>query len=189
MSTTTGSFLLGLNDFEMGGLDKDRHSIIAYGVRVLDSETLEVLRSDEFKVLPEFPVDPEAARVNGYTEEGWQDALTQKEGLERYRDFLGDVVQFAAWRVELDRGFLDAACARTGVKVPLNRFSIDLTAMAWEVSRRVGIRCEPFRLDNISIELGLLPEPLPHLPLQGVDQALMVWRKLRESGEIRYEFV
>lgn len=172
--------LVAVNDFETGGLSEQNCSILAYGVSIVDPRTLEVLRSDEFKVVPDFPVNAGAAAVNGYTPEGWVGALSQREGIERYRDFISGVRQFGSWNTWFDRRFLAATSARTQVPIDLDYHCIDLVGIAREKLWTRGVRLEKVSLDKVSVALGLPTEPLPHLPLRGVEQALMVWRKLRE---------
>lgn len=171
---------IAVHDLETGGLDEARNPILAYGVHIVRISTLEVVRSDEFKVSPEgLDVDPKAAEVNGYTVEGWRGALSQHEGIERYRDFLGDVKEFASWNTWFDRRFLHATSLRTGVKVPLDYHTIDIVGIVREALVKKGIRLPKYSLNTVATRLGLEPEPALHLPLQGADKALEVWRAVR----------
>ncbi len=180
MATEIGDDLVAINDFETGGLDEKTADIIAYGTRIIHPQTLEVVRSDTFKVRPIFAVAEQAAAVNGYTEEDWVDALSQEEGVIRYRDFLGPVFQFGSWNAWFDRRFLAETTRRTGIAVRLDYHNVDIVPMFREKMWMLDRKLEKFSLDEAAKALGLEPEAKPHLPLGGVDKALEVWAALRK---------
>jgi len=182
MATELGDDLIIVNDFETCGLDEQKSTIIGYGMRIVDPYTLETIRSDSYKAKPQFPVSEGAKAVNGYTEKEWERALWPKEALERYRDFKGDVKQFASWNTWFDRRHLEAEARRLGFDIGLDYHTIDIVAIFREKMWRSGRRLERFSLDQAALVLGLEPEAKPHLPLQGVDKALEVWRKLRSMS-------
>jgi len=173
-------YLAAITDLETGGLDEREVNIIEYGVIIVDRVTLEEIRSDAFKVKPVREVDPDAARINGYTPEAWADAMSQREGMLRFRDVVGDVKRFTAWNAHFDRRFLLAAERSTGVTMFLDYHNRDIASVAEELLERRGEFLPKFKLDTTAEYLGLEAEPLPHRALGGARKILEVWRMLRE---------
>jgi len=62
-------------DVETTGLDPDKDSVIQVGVVRTDYTGTQVKARMCLKVKPSTPVHPRAAAVNGYTPEGWVDAV------------------------------------------------------------------------------------------------------------------
>ncbi len=80
-------------DVETGGFDKKVHAIVEIGWAILD-QTLTPLTGDSICILPEpgFHVDPQAALINGYTPEGWEErgAISLAEAKEAVLAKLGE---------------------------------------------------------------------------------------------------
>lgn len=177
--------LVSVNDFETTGLDDRVHEIIDFGMIIVHGPTLEIVKADTFKAKPERIelASPEALRINGYTPEKWKDALTKREAIERYRDFHGDVNDFASWNTWMDRRFLRAFELETGVSLPLDYHTTDNIVFLAKELVRIG-RIEAFpklSLKEAGLRFGIAPEPDVHEAMNGVMNAVLVWRALRNA--------
>jgi DNA polymerase III epsilon subunit-like protein len=92
------------------------------------------------KVQPwlEQKIDPEAARVNGYTEEGWRIALSLDHAMGAFRNWLAwrpkeiEEVSPLAHNAGFDRAFLDWAEICTGISLGLtHRWRCSMAVLAF----------------------------------------------------------
>lgn len=118
-------------DTETGGLDPTKASIISIAGQLVYAED-QVLKvpagqdeaNFESLVQPVLPVHPEAAEINGYTEEAWADAPSAKGALNafcRWCDKMALIFEEPMWtgcNPVFDAKFLAADCERTGVELP-----------------------------------------------------------------------
>lgn len=105
-------------DFETGGLDPRTTSIVSVGLcRIVEvGGEFHVREVDGWKVQPDRPVHPEAAKVNGYTEEGWKFGLPQKESLKRLKGWRRKGEDVIAHNADFDRSFMFATEDRMRLK-------------------------------------------------------------------------
>ncbi|MEZ4472031.1 MAG: 3'-5' exonuclease [bacterium] len=107
---------------------------------------------------------PRALEINGYSEEGWRDALPLAAGLAQVSPLL-DGATFAGHNVSFDRAFLRVAYARTRQACPaalIGARKVDTMALAWLLP-------DPSRsLDAACRALGI-HRPTPH---RALDDAL-----------------
>jgi DNA polymerase III epsilon subunit-like protein len=89
------SLALIVVDTETGGLDPDQHCIIEIAAQTLLIGVGEVTLGADFyrRIKPDRPVSPEAARVNGYTPEGWASADDPALALGAFRTWLSGQAQ------------------------------------------------------------------------------------------------
>ncbi|MBX4211409.1 MAG: 3'-5' exonuclease [Candidatus Yanofskybacteria bacterium] len=168
---------LAITDLEMTGLDVDTHEIIEIGLVVVNQETLEIQDELDIKVRPEHiqTADPEALVVNGYREEDWRDAISQKEGFERYIEKTNGAV-FSAWNIAWDWNFLMRALKQQGLKHTMDYHLIDLPSIAWAKLRGKGL--EQMRLSALCRYFGIPEEPKEHRAINGARTAYEVLKKL-----------
>ena len=124
---------LAFIDLETTGLDPARHEIIEIGVVRVHGGSLETLAEAEVRVRPERieAADPAALRLNGWSEDGWKDAVPLAEALSRIAEPLEGAV-LAGHNVWFDRAFLDAAWRSTGVTQPeMDHHVLDTATLAW----------------------------------------------------------
>ena len=139
-------------DTETTGLNRWKHDIIQ--IALVIEEDGEITFKNEYKFHPERPdnADPEALKVNGYTEEAWDGAYKwSKEACERLASHIQDGVVIGH-NVKFDTGFLRELFKRYNVKC---RFppEIDTRALA-----KILWGDDPLgslSMDNIRKHLGL----------------------------------
>ncbi len=160
-------------DLETTGLNPDIHEIIEIGaVKVESGEIFSV------KVLPTRIVDadPVALKVNGYSDEAWENATPLFAALAQLNAFVGsDKPHMMAYNVSFDKAFLEKAYGTEGVEVeyPFDRRALDLMSIAcWE------FRTDPCSLKYACISLGIDPEDAVHNALAGALKAREVYNKL-----------
>lgn len=96
-------------DSETGGLDPGKHDMIEVACIVTDPAGTDVLAEYSAKVFPVRPVDPDAARINGYTAEKWaSEAIQPKVAMDHMLDMAKDCV-FVAHNAPFDWGFFQPA--------------------------------------------------------------------------------
>ena len=116
-------------DVETTGLDPEKDSVVQIGVLRTDSTGATVKSRLDIKVKPTTVMSPEAAAVNGYTEEGWVDAVDA----ETAANMLASIAQgaeFAAHCVWFDHAFCTKLLERNRVRVPWGRRLIDTQTLA-----------------------------------------------------------
>lgn len=168
---------LAFIDLETTGLDPSRHEILEIAVVRVDGLTLEELDHVTLRVRPDRieNADPFALHVNGYSPDGWKDAVRLRDALLRIRPLLEGAV-LAGHNVGFDRSFLDVAWRWASVKPPeMDHHVFDTGTLAWVLvtmnaseSLSLGPVCEA--LD--------IPHDEPHRALQDARASLEVARRL-----------
>ena len=187
---------LVLVDLETTGLDAELHDVIEIGAVRVNQHTLELQSTFQAKVKPLFlkRADPVSLNINGYSEEGWRNAVSFTAAWPSFFDFARGSV-FASYAVQFDWGFMkrviragwldyskseDMDVRRFG---PFDRHLIDIPSIAWGV---LGPQ-KSLSKNKIAEALGIAPEPLPHRGLTGALHGLTVLRALRHRiAESRY---
>lgn len=118
-------------DLETSGRNHRYHEILEIAAIRVDPHTYQERSRFVAKVRPTMPVDPEAAAINGYTPEGWRDAISLDEGLRG----LFPIIEGARWvgsKPDFDFGFVETnarACGRAMPELATHRL-VDVSAMA-----------------------------------------------------------
>jgi DNA polymerase III epsilon subunit-like protein len=118
-------------DLETSGTNHRFHEILEIAAIRFNPDTWAERSRFVAKVRPTMPVDPEAAAVNGYTLEGWKDAISLDEGLRG----LFPIVDGARWvgsKPSFDYEFVETnarACGREMPALATHRL-VDVSAMA-----------------------------------------------------------
>ena len=120
-------------DSETGGTDPTRHDIIEVGCILTDPSGERLQSEYATKILPERPVEPDAARVNGYDMQRWKVEAVSLEIAINHILAMGRGAVFLAHNAAFDWSFLQTA--------------IDKLGKRWICS---------YRLDTITLALPLL---------------------------------
>jgi DNA polymerase III subunit epsilon len=166
-------------DCETTGLDPDRHELIEVAAIRVDPRTLKIETELALKVHLERieDADPDALRINGYTEEAWSDAVSLAEAMQQLAPVL-DGCMLAGHNVAFDRSFLDAAWKHVGHRPNgLDHHLLDTATLAWPllsagsldsvsltpVCKRLGIERgeEHWALDDARASLEVAKRLLP----------------------------
>lgn len=139
-------------DLETGGTDPTKHDILEYCFAETTrlGETVSIVSG---KIKPTRPVEPEAARVNGYCPSKWESAGT----ILLARDKVGPAfsghgkLRPAGWNVDFDLRFMRA---QLGDFLPLHYHALDLMGMGW-----YALACLPSpHLENLADWLNVPPD-------------------------------
>ncbi|MFP8876423.1 MAG: 3'-5' exonuclease [Myxococcota bacterium] len=157
-------FAFAFLDCEFGGLDPELHDITEVAV-VLTDYRLAELRSAEWKIRPRPDrVTPEAARISGYTEEGWREALPVRDALAEFAALMPEdrTVVPAGQNVRMDVMFLERAYRNCGIPYPFDYHVIDLATLFYTWSLLAGERVPALSLRQAAVNAGLLEGNVPH---------------------------
>jgi DNA polymerase-3 subunit epsilon len=167
-------------DVETTGLDPQRHEIIEIGAIRVDPSTLAVTAEVEVRVVPLHVerADPESLRINGYSPEGWADAVYLDEAFEQLAP-LADGAVLAGHNVPFDKAFLNEGWKRLGrVHPKVDHHTLDTASLAWPLytagtvqSLSLGALCEHFGIRRI----------FPHRALDDARAALELAKRLVPS--------
>ena len=151
-------------DTETGGLDAQKNALLSLSaLDTLDGEVFTAM----IKPSPEWIVEPEAMRVNGFTLDFLEKHGRAERGvMEDFALWLGErrYALLAGCNVAFDIGFLRAAGERVGLTLPLGYRSVDLQAVAWLAWEAGGL------------ELPMGKAGLPKLSLSVISEALGLGR-------------
>lgn len=116
-------------DSETGGLDPNKASMVEMACIVTDFKGNV---KDEFvkKVIPELPVDPRAAEINGYTKEAWdKEAIALSEAIPMFMERAKNSI-FVSHNVPFDWGFFERAMVAHGFRWIGDYHKIDTIALS-----------------------------------------------------------
>lgn len=120
MKSLFGTPLLVL-DTETGGLNHLTSGIIEIGALATDG-MWKITDSFEVKIRPDgFVVEPEAARVNGYSEEEWRYALSRRDAIISFQEWLSQYPSHlvVGYNIGFDVKFLEQDSFREGIDIGL----------------------------------------------------------------------
>ena len=132
---------LAFVDLETTGLDPFRHEIIEIGIVLAEQRAdlfgklfLERIAEHEIRLKPEHieTADPKALEVCKYHERNWENAVAQKEGLQKVSEILNGTV-FVAQNVGFDWTFLQKGGHDHGVNFDkiVHYHKMDLASMVF----------------------------------------------------------
>ena len=124
-------FAFAFLDCEFGGLDVERHDITEVGVIVTDDRLRELdEKSWRVAARPE-RISPEAAKIFGYDEALWADAVPVRQALEEFTALLPQdkTVVPAGQNVRMDVQFLERAYKACELHYPFDYHVIDLAPL------------------------------------------------------------
>ena len=165
-------------DVETTGTYPHIHEVIEIGAIAVDARTLESLGVPDFhiRVLPEGPVNPSAAAVNGYTAAEWAetatDRMTAHDALTTWLGTWNHRYTLAGHNVPFDAAFLRA----WGVA---SRRMLDTVSLAWPLWAAGEL--PGLKLDHLA-EHFRISRPSPHRALDDARVSLEVARRLVGMG-------
>jgi len=176
---------LCFTDTETSGLDPERHEILeiaAIRMKQPTPESGEIVMPEEVSrmhqyVLPTKPVDPQVAKLNGYSPEKWAEnkAVPIEVALQEYVPILNDS-RMAGQNPLFDFGFIMAALKRLNWTWPwkCGYHLLDVASMAWPL---VAMHKTPGVNQESLVELlGLGTQT--HTAISDVEQCVEVYKKL-----------
>lgn len=179
-------------DCETGHLDPQLGNILSYTIQAWADGLTGPAQT--VYLLPTLPVDPGAAKVNGYTPEEWA-----RRGATRHFDWNDRQILTAldgaivgGHNVKFDLGFIEAECRRLQVAVPSwNHRNIDTQALSMPLVAMGVIKSAS--LKDVAAFLGL-PSHDAHTSEGDVRNTIAVWEwhlgiyldyKERAQGPVR----
>lgn len=135
-------------DTETGGTRSGRHALLSIGA-VVSWDTINTTFLRHLLPADGYTIEPEAARINGYTPELWSQrgAIPLDHAMSDLSHFLADAfrdrpqARLLAHNAGFDRAFLDEASVICGILLPIRH--------AW--------RCSMDKLGTL-MDRGLIPE-------------------------------
>lgn len=184
-----GKPLFFVFDVETSGLDPNTCEILSLAARLLDRDLLEVGSMFQY-AFPEKPVDPEAARINGYTKELWTSrfAGSQQNLLEQVRKFLTGQKRLlpVGHNVTFDLRFLKALFISNAASADYKEFfsyhAID--TLGTTVMVDIAQRSTPqgsYSLSNLSERFGISLGDKAHDVEEDVKATVALFRILAEQ--------
>lgn len=165
-------------DLETTGLSPQKHEILEIGaIKVKSEAPFDILEELEIKVKPEHleTADPEGLKVAGYSEEGWQGALSIKEALEKLDQFGKDGV-LVGYNVTFDWAFLDKAYTSLGRIDPFHYHRLDILSMAYFKLAFKTLK-DKFSLGTVCQKLAIQRE-FQHRALYDAKATYLVFKQL-----------
>lgn len=175
-------------DVETSGLDPATAEIIEIAAIEMTPEG-KVLSKFARKVFPTQPVDPAAAKVNGYTFEGWmKTAVSREMAIDSFNTLCrGKTLQLLGWNPSFDLGFI-----RPWVRAPdqggfkLSYHPVDIFSMLYPLILQAGVK--PSEAHRRYVSLGdaikhFLPDQshlLFHTAGGDVDACILLYRYIRD---------
>lgn len=169
-------------DCETSGLSPIYHEIIELGCILTDPTGRNVLKEYSVKVKPTKPVDPNAAAVNGYTEEKWaSEAISLASALKEVISMAKDAV-FVAHNASFDWGFLEMAIRQNAMRYPGPYHKCDTVALAWPLLKEGKV--SNLKLTTLSQYFNISHEDA-HTALSDVRACRDLYIKLMELVHIQ----
>ncbi|MEE8581367.1 MAG: 3'-5' exonuclease [Myxococcota bacterium] len=165
-------------DCEFGGLDVELHDITEIGVIVTDYRLAEIA-VQEWKVIARAErITAEAAKISGYEEKLWADAVPIRQALGELSALLpkGKTVVPAGQNVRMDVIFLERAYKNCGIPYPFDYHVIDLATLFYAWSLVNGERVSALSLRQAATTAGLMEGEVPHRALADARLALDSFR-------------
>ena len=142
-------------DTETGGLSAARTDIIEIGCVLTDPSGREVIEAWETLVVPKRPVEPDAARINGYVAEKWAaEGVTLATAMVQVLRLARDAVM-CCHNIAFDKSFVEAAlslcrqrwtgryhslCTQSLAQPFLRKGLVEDVKLATDLGRELGVR-------------------------------------------------
>ena len=171
-------FALAWLDCEFGGLDPREHDITEIAVIVTDDRLVEQ-GSQEWKIRarPE-RISAEAAKISGYSEAAWANALPVRQVLTEFAEMLphNKVVVPAGQNVRMDVQFLEIAYESCEIPYPFDYHVIDLATLFYSWSLVTGDVISALSLRQAAVTAGLIQGQVPHRAMADARLTLETFR-------------
>lgn len=158
-------------DVETSGINPEYNSILSIGA--VDMANPENTFYGECRAWEGAIVEPQALRINGFTEEGVSDPskMTEAELVDKFADWSKATERnpiMCGMNVSFDRDFIKAACQRAKFRSPYGYRTLDVHSVAWYyITMNESLPPKNLSLNKILEMLGAGREPEPHNALTG----------------------
>lgn len=175
---------LAFIDLETTGLDPEKHEIIEIGCILVEPiyidgklSDLKKLEEIEIKVRPTniSTADPEALRINRYSEIDWLFAVDLPKAIELLAQKTDGAVM-VAHNISFDWSFLSKAFSQTGVVNKMSYHRLDLLSIAFAKLHRDD-RLQKYNLWSLAEYFGINNEKA-HTALADVQTTLEIYKRL-----------
>lgn len=176
-------------DIETTGLNPDTHEIIELGAILVEQTfdatgrgNLRVLKEAEWKIIPEHieTADPEALRINGYSQEDWKNAVSLNRALTEFKELARGGIA-VGHNVSFDLSFIEKAFRKEKLVYPLHYHKLDTISLAyaklWDKKD-----AQTFSLKALCEYFGIVNEKA-HTALADTRATLALYKKIFEIGE------
>ena len=129
-------FDLAFVDAEMTGVALD-HELLEIAVIRVNPFNFSIMEEWETKIKP-FRLDnadPEALKINGYNEEGWEDAMSEEEAMKKFLEKT-DGTMLVGHCIVMDWYYIYKALLRYKLSPTFFYKSLDTFALAWQKLRK-----------------------------------------------------
>jgi len=145
-------------DTETTGLSRENDEIISIAFILLDEKLKEIKRA-AFYAMPTVPVSPEAAKVNGFTKELWEErgATTQALLVQAVDNFLPkDRVTAVGHNVDFDLSFTRKLLTARVFNTRFYRHSLDTLSLSIFCDLlHFGKKSNSYTLENLCTRFGI----------------------------------
>jgi DNA polymerase III subunit epsilon len=174
-------------DLETTGLDPELHEIIEFAAikTRIDDEKIEIISTAEFKIFPEYPVDPFIAKLNGYNEDQWdRESVSPEEALGGIFSLLRDTWH-AGSNPKFDESFLKVLAKKLHWNYPRisNYHLLDVSTMAFPLL--VNGNVERLKQETIAKYYGI--DGGGHRAMADAMQCLSILAKLNNLKIVKSE--
>lgn len=150
---------LAFVDIETTGIDRDTAEIIELGVVIAKMKDGALVVTDQLdiKIQPQHieTADPQALRINGYTEADWLFASSLEEAMKVFVDKTKGAI-FLAHNITFDYPFIEKALKDKGLEHEMHFHRIDTLSLAFGILHMSGdlgklslrMLCEQFGIEN-----------------------------------------
>lgn len=163
-------------DLELTGLDPEIHEIIEIAALLVRQPDFEIANSYYTKTTPEHPqtADPKAAKINGYSSQGWADAIPLRTALVELIQFAPDCL-LAGWAVQNEWDFLNAALKKNNLPYFYHHHLIEVSTLAF-TKLYASDQIKFLNLSRVSKSLGISIEN--HKPDSDIRATYEIFKRL-----------
>ena len=166
-------------DIETTGLDPSSHELIEFAI-VWKEPHYPHPRVLSHKVKPEHigNAEPKALEVNGYSEEAWEDAITQEQAARILSNQLQNCVVVGQRVGDFDLRFIKELLGRFGHEARIDHHVVDTATLVYEHLIPCGLPSQS--LNMACAFLGIEPETV-HRAEGGAKRAYKLYMRLSQA--------
>lgn len=168
-------------DFELTGLDVNKHEIIEVAALVVSQPDFEITNSYYAKILPVHleTADQQSLEVAGYSKKLWTDAIPLKTALTELSVLAPDCI-LAGWIVQTEWTFLNAALEKEHLPYFFNQHVLEVYTLAFvHLYKETGITF--LNLATAAKHFGIGLER--HRPDSDIRATFEIFKKILESHQ------
>jgi len=165
-------------DTETTGTDPGSRMLSLAGI-LFDDETGEVLERREWTVNPGMPIPPDAAKVNGFTDEAVKDSDNAGVVLREFFAWLPVRASLVAHYAQYDTGIITWEAARHGVAIP-DDLAVTCTCA---IAKQIGVT-KRNSLDALVAHYGIQRCGEAHRAMSDADACMQYFMLVKRAGLI-----